>query len=117
MISINTTFVNNASIPDIKTSKWSSLTQSNYPAVAPPFNQPRPIMHIGVILSIKKPDNICRIGFQNVDSLPKSIPNSKHEELVASIRSEMFDIMGMTETNLCWQHLPEEFQPYTIPAF
>jgi hypothetical protein len=63
--------------------------------------------------SIKsKPTNTLRIAMRNINSLPVSLPNSKHEELLNDITSNKIDIMGIVETNLCWPHLYIEHRPY-----
>jgi hypothetical protein len=56
----------------------------------------------------KKLEGTLRFAFRNINSLPVRTPNSRHDELLYDIRKGQFDLFGILETNLCWQHLDRQ---------
>jgi hypothetical protein len=66
-----------------------------------------------------KQDGTLRIAFRNISSLPAHIPNSKHDELLFDIKQAQFDLIGLVETNVCWQHVNVHDRPHNRfkPAF
>jgi hypothetical protein len=54
-------------------------------------------------------NNHLRIGFQNIGGL--SCNNTEQDKLIQQfIRSNPFDVCGISEVNLCWPALQEELQ-------
>ncbi len=56
------------------------------------------------------PTNL-RIAFRNIRSLPSSLPDPKHDQLISDILSSQTDIFGMVETNLFWPHVNDSAKP------
>jgi Reverse transcriptase (RNA-dependent DNA polymerase) len=54
-----------------------------------------------------KSSHSLRIAFRNINSFPMSAANSRNLELTKDINDGGFDILGLGETNIAWNRLPE----------
>lgn len=54
----------------------------------------------------RKPENVLRIAFRNINSLSTNANSSKHLEIAQDINRYEIDVMGMTEINTAWHNTP-----------
>jgi hypothetical protein len=58
----------------------------------------------------KKEEGVLRIACRNINSMPMSASNSKNLELVEDMKVGEIDLIGLSEVNISWRHLPPEDQ-------
>jgi hypothetical protein len=60
----------------------------------------------GDIIPTPKPENTLRICLQNVGGLPHTSSQIKNSQVISFVNAAEVDILALTETNVCWRHLP-----------
>ncbi len=63
------------------------------------------------LLETPTSSNSTRIAFRNINSLPPSLPDPRHDQLLQDLRTGQFDIIGIAETNLRWHRVPNQDKP------
>ena len=63
-------------------------------------------------MPIDKSDSTFRVGFRNINSLPMQATDIKNDIIIRDIRQYNFDVFGMAETNVAWQHVPQRDRVY-----
>ena len=61
--------------------------------------------HCGDPLVANDNEHILRIGFVNCNGIPPLNTHAKNSSIYTSLADHSFDIIGMTEVNLCWHKI------------
>ena len=91
-------------VPALDTLNQSSFLQEedNNPDVTECMNE-----YFGDELQDKRSKTI-RVGFVNINSLPKLSSAAKYDSIKASLTAAEIDIIGLAETNKCWYMMEAE---------